>query len=73
MTVQDAERGDLYYDPFDYDVDARAPAVLATPARRGAALLQRAVRVLRGEPVRRRARGVLDTDTFSSAHGTTLE
>ena len=46
----------LVYDPYDYAIDAEPASGLEAAARRGARLLQRAARLLRAEPLRRRAR-----------------
>ena len=46
---------DLYYDPYDYAIDAESVSGVEAAARRGAGLLERAARVLRAEPLRRRA------------------
>ena len=49
---------DLYWDPYEIDLNMDPyPAVPPAP-RRGAALLQRALRLLRAEPRRRRRAGV---------------
>ncbi len=64
---------DLYYDPYDYDVDANAQAIwkrmrdeapVYWNEQHGFFALTRYDDVLRA---------ILDLDTFSSAHGTTLE
>ena len=45
---------DIYYDPYDFEIDSDPyPGVEAAP-RRAAALLQRALRLLRPQPFRRR-------------------
>jgi cytochrome P450 len=73
MTATDGNTGNLYYDPFDYDVDANAQTIwrrmrdeapLYWNDRHEFFALSRYDDVLRA---------VLDTETFSSAHGTTAD
>ena len=47
----------LYYDPYDVEIDARPLSDVPAAAGRGAAVPQRAPRLLGVEPVRRRRRG----------------
>ncbi len=52
------ERSDLYYDPYDFEIDTDPYPHLAPDAGGGAALLEREVRVLRpsaASPTWRRA------------------
>ena len=54
--VQDVS--ELYFDPYDLEHQRRPVPGLPAAARRSAALLQRAVRLLRAEPLRRRRAGL---------------
>ena len=55
MTV--TSEPEVYYDPYDFDIDADPVPGVEAAARRGAAVLEREVRVLRAEPLGRRRRG----------------
>jgi cytochrome P450 len=73
MTVTDDTPGDLYYDPIDVDIDADVHSVWRR-LRDEAPLYwndkYEFFAVSRYDDV---LRAVLDTDTFSSAHGTTID
>ena len=74
MSAATATESDVYYDPYDVDIDADPYPVYRAAARRGAALLQRAARLLRAQPLRRRrTRRSVDTETFISGRGGILE
>ena len=65
---------DVSYDPYDVDDQRRSVSGVPPAARRGAALLQRAVRLLRGQPLRRRrARAEGPRDVHLRARGGILE
>ncbi len=64
---------DAYYDPYDVAVERGSVPDVPSAARRGAALLQRQVRLLRGEPVRRRRARTKDRETYISGRGAILE
>ena len=49
--MTDPKAVDLYYDPFDFAIDDDPYPVVAAAARGGAAVLQRAARLLRAEPM----------------------
>jgi cytochrome P450 len=73
MAATDGNTGKLYYDPFDYDVDAHAQ-VIWRRMRDEAPLYwnepHEFFALSRYDDV---LRAVLDTKTFSSAHGTTAD
>ena len=73
MTVTDSTGGDLYYDPIDAAIDAEAHGVWKR-LRDEAPLYWNEkyefFAISRYDDV---LRAILDTDTFSSAHGTTID
>ena len=53
-TVTGASAVELYYDPYDFAIDDDPYPIVEAAARRGPAVLQREVQLLRAEPVRGR-------------------
>ena len=52
---------DLYYDPYDFEIDADPYPVWRRLREEQPALLQREARLLRAEPLRRRGAGAAST------------
>ena len=67
------ERGELYYDPFDFDVDADAPAIWRRMRDESPVYWNAKYEFFALSRYDDVLRVVTDTDTFSSTHGTSLE
>jgi len=67
------ERGELYYDPFDFDVDADAPAIWRRMRDEAPVYWNEQYEFFALSRYDDVLRVVTDTDTFSSTHGTSLE
>jgi cytochrome P450 len=74
MTTTDGTAtGDLYYDPYDYDVDANAQAIWKRMRDEAPVYWNDKYEFFALTRYDDIMRAVLDVETFSSAHNTTLE
>ena len=60
---------ELYYDPFDFEIDTDPYPIWQRLRDEQPALLQRAVRLLRAQPLRRRRAGLVDWEHLQLGQG----